>query len=44
MTVRLTYLEADLGEAASQAVPAGDGLYVVKDGRMSIAGAWQGRW
>ena len=42
VTVRLTYLEADLGEAASQAVPVGDGLYVVEDGRMSIAGAWQG--
>ena len=41
VTVRLTYLEADLGEAAAQAVPAGDGLYVVEDGRMSIAGAWQ---
>ena len=41
VTVRLTYLEADLGEAAAQAVHTGDGLYVTEGSQMSIAGAWQ---
>ena len=41
VSMRLTYLEADLGEPAQQAAHAGNGLYVVENGRMSIAGAWQ---
>ena len=41
VSVRLAYLDADLGEAAVEAVPAGDGKYMVEDGVIGIAGAWQ---
>ena len=41
VSVRLTFLEADLGEPAVQAAHDGDGLYVVEDTSMNIGGAWQ---
>ena len=41
VSVRLTYLEADLGEEAGSAVGAGDGTYRLSEVPMGIAGPWQ---
>ena len=41
VTVRLSYLEADLGEAPAAAVAQGDGRYSIAGAQLSIAGAWQ---
>lgn len=41
VSLRLTFLDVDLGEAANIAAPAGDGQYVVEDALLSIAGPWQ---
>lgn len=41
VTVRLTYLEADLGEGALSAVSAGGGDYRLEGAPLSIAGPWQ---
>ena len=41
VSVRLTYLEADLGEEAVSAVGAGDGTYRIEEVPIGIAGPWQ---
>ena len=41
VSLRLVYLEADLGEEAAAAVSVGGGAYVLEGAQMSIAGAWQ---
>ena len=41
VSVRISYLDDDLGEEILQAAPVGGGAYVVEEGRFSIAGAWQ---
>ncbi len=41
VSVRISYLDDDLGEEILRAAPAGGGVYVAEDGRFSIAGAWQ---
>ena len=41
VSVRISYLDDDLGEQVLQAAPAGGGLYVAEEGRFSVAGAWQ---
>ena len=41
VSVRLTYLDADLGEEPRQAEPVGGGLYALEEAQLSIAGAWQ---
>ena len=41
VSVRLTYLEADLGEEAASAVGAGDGTYRIDEVPIGIAGPWQ---
>ena len=41
VSVRLTYLEADLGEEAGAAVGAGDGTYRIDEVPIGIAGPWQ---
>ena len=41
VTVRLSYLEADLGEAPVTAVSQGNGRYTIAGAPLSIAGAWQ---
>ena len=41
VAVRLTYLEADLGEEAVPAVPSGRGDYRLEGVPLSIKGAWQ---
>ena len=41
VTVRLTYLEADLGEEAAPAVSAGNGDYRLEGAPLSISGPWQ---
>ena len=41
VSVRLTYLEADLGEEAGSAVSAGDGTYRIDEVFIGIAGPWQ---
>ena len=39
--VRLSYLDADLGETAVSALPAGDGEFELPDRVIGIAGAWE---
>jgi copper transport protein len=39
--VRLTYLDADLGEEPDPAVSNGDGQWTLSGGLLSIAGAWR---
>lgn len=39
--VRLSYLDADLGETAVSAVPTGDGEFTLTDRTIGIAGAWE---
>ena len=41
VSVRISYLDDDLGEQVLPAAPAGGGVYVAEEGRFSIAGAWQ---
>ena len=41
VSVRLGYLDADLGEEPRQAEPVGGGLYALEEAQLSIAGAWQ---
>ncbi len=41
VSVRLTYLDADLGEEWRQAASVGGGLYALEDAQLGIAGAWQ---
>ncbi len=41
VSVRLTYLDADLGEEPRLAEPVGGGLYALEEAQLSIAGAWQ---
>ena len=41
VSLRLTYLEADLGEEAASLKTAGGGLYSLEGAQMSIAGPWQ---
>ena len=41
VSVRVSYLDDDLGEQVLQAAPVGGGVYVAEEGRFSIAGAWQ---
>ena len=41
VSVRVSYLDDDLGEEVLQAAPVGGGVYVAEEGRFSIAGAWQ---
>ena len=41
VSLRITYLDADLGEEATSAVSMGDGTYVVSQSMLSIAGTWQ---
>ena len=41
VSVRISYLDDDLGEQLLRAEPVGGGLYVAEEGRFSIAGAWQ---
>jgi copper transport protein len=41
VSLRLTYLDADLGEGAVSAASIGDGTYVLEKGFLSIAGPWQ---
>ena len=41
VSLRLVYLEADLGEEAAAAVSVGGGAYVLEGAQMSIAGPWQ---
>ena len=41
VSVRLTYLDADLGEERRQAASVGGGLYALEDAQLGIAGAWQ---
>ena len=41
VSVRLAYLDADLGEEPRPAEPVGGGLYVLEEAQLSIAGAWQ---
>lgn len=41
VSVRLTYLGADLGEPEVSAMPMGDGTYVLEESQVSIAGVWQ---
>ena len=39
--VRLSYLDADLGETAMSAVPTGNGEFTLTDQVIGIAGAWE---
>ena len=39
--VRLSYLDADLGETAVSAIPAGDGEFTLTDQVIGISGAWE---
>ena len=39
--VRLSYLDADLGETAVSAVSVGDGVFTLNDRIIGIAGAWE---
>ena len=39
--VRLSYLDADLGETAVSAIPTGDGEFTLSDRLIGIAGAWE---
>ncbi len=41
VSVHISYLDDDLGEQVLPAAPIGGGVYVVEEGRFSIAGAWQ---
>ena len=41
VSLRLAYLDADLGEETATAVSMGDGTYVMSQSMLSIAGAWQ---
>ena len=41
VALRLSYLEADLGEAMASLEPSGAGLYELKGSQLSIAGPWQ---
>ena len=41
VSLRLAYLDADLGEETAPAVSMGDGTYVLSQSMLSIAGAWQ---
>ena len=41
VSLRLAYLDADLGEETASAVSMGDGTYVLSQSMLSIAGAWQ---
>ena len=41
VSVRLAYLDADLGEPALEAGPSADSKYVLEDALISLAGAWQ---
>ena len=39
--VRLSYLDADLGETAVSAIPTGEGEFTLSDRLIGIAGAWE---
>ncbi|MXX52989.1 MAG: c-type cytochrome [Dehalococcoidia bacterium] len=39
--MRLSYLDADLGETAVSAIPTGDGEFTLTDQTIGIAGAWE---
>ncbi len=41
VSVRISYLDSDLGEQVLSASPLGGGVYVVNEARFSIAGPWQ---
>ena len=41
VSLRLAYLDADLGEETAPAVSMGDGTYVLSQSLLNIAGAWQ---
>ena len=41
VSLHITYLDADLGEEATSAVPLGKGSYALQGHQLSIAGAWQ---
>ena len=41
VSVRISYLDDDLGEQVLPATQVGGGLYVAEEGRFSISGAWQ---
>ena len=41
VSLRLAYLDADLGEETASAVSMGDGTYVMSQSLLNIAGAWQ---
>ena len=41
VSIRLAYLDADLGEETAPAVSMDDGTYVMSQSMLSIAGAWQ---
>ena len=41
VSLRIAYLDADLGEETAPAVSMGDGTYVMSQSMLSIAGAWQ---
>ena len=41
VSLRLAYLDADLGEETASAMSMGDGTYVLSQSMLSIAGAWQ---
>lgn len=42
VSLRLSYLNADLGESPATAMPAGQGQYVLEKAFLSIAGPWIG--
>ena len=41
VSVRVTYLDSDLGQQILSASPSGQGVYLVDEARISIAGPWQ---
>ena len=41
VSLRVVYLDADLGETAATAAHTGGGVYVLEGARLSIAGPWQ---
>ena len=41
VSLRLSYLDADLGEEVRQAVAVGEGEYVLEGSQLGIAGPWQ---
>ncbi|MBQ10866.1 MAG: hypothetical protein CMJ45_04885 [Planctomyces sp.] len=41
VSLRLSYLDADLGEVAASSTAQGDGTYLLEEGLLNIAGPWQ---